>query len=359
MAKPDKTDRVLEKLYYGAGLPSAYGGASKLIDAAKKQGLDPAETKDWLSGQDAYTLHKRIVRRFRTRRYTLLGIDDLWQADLADVGNLAKDNDGIKFWLVVIDTFTKYVWVRLLKNKTAPSILAALQNIVKISGRKPKNLNTDKGTEFTNKLLRTWTETEGINFYTAQNPDTKACFAERVIRTLKERLHRYFTHKNTRHYVTAIQDIVQSYNNTKHSATGFAPANVNMTVEDLVRQRLNPRKRRSFPNLKSGSTVRIAKEVRTFRKGYTPGWTEELFEIVNVFKTDPPVYQLKDMADELVAGRFYEHELQIVKRKYVFRIDRVIRRRRINGRKEALVAWLGYPLSMASWVLEKDIQQAE
>jgi transposase InsO family protein len=350
------SDEILRKLYYDSGKPTAYAGANQLIRAARDKGITRSTVLEWLSDQDAYTLHKKTVRRFRTRRYTLLGIDDLWQADLADMRNLAADNDGYRFWLIVIDTFSKFVWLRLLKNKSATTVLSAMQEIVRSGERKPKNLNTDKGTEFCNRWFREWAEEANINFYTAHNPDTKACFAERVIRTLKERVYRHFTHTNTQRYIDAIQDIVKSYNSTKHSATGYAPLDVNRDSEDEVRVRLNPPKRLGRPRYKADSTVRIMKESKTFRKGYTPGWTDEMFEIVTAYKTDPPTYQLRDLSGELITGRYYEPELQIVKRKDVYRIDRVLRRRRRNNRDEVFVSWLGYPLSMASWIPAESIQ---
>ena len=50
-------------------------------------------------------------------------IDSLWGTDLAFVQDVAKENDGVNYLLVVIDVLSKYVFVRLMKNKTARSIL--------------------------------------------------------------------------------------------------------------------------------------------------------------------------------------------------------------------------------------------
>ena len=61
-----------------------------------------------------------------------------------------------------------------------------------------------------------------------RNPDIKAAVVERFNRTLKGRLWRYFTHKNTYRYIDILQKIVDAYNNSWHSGTKMAPAKVNL-----------------------------------------------------------------------------------------------------------------------------------
>ena len=56
--------------------------------------------------------------RFRRRQIFTKGIHDLWQVDLVDMQSLVIHNDGVKYLLTCIDTFSKYVWVRSLKNKS-------------------------------------------------------------------------------------------------------------------------------------------------------------------------------------------------------------------------------------------------
>ena len=69
-------------------------------------------------------------------------IDSLWEADLAFVQDVAKENDGVNYLLVVIDVLSKYVWVRAMKNKTARSLLEAFDSILS-EGRKPEKLRTE------------------------------------------------------------------------------------------------------------------------------------------------------------------------------------------------------------------------
>ena len=79
--------------------------------------------------------------------------------------------------------------------------------------KKPEKLRTDKGTEFINESFQQYLKKQGIQFYTATN-EPKAAVVERVNRTLKSKLYRYFTGVNSLRYIDVLQDIVDSYNNT-------------------------------------------------------------------------------------------------------------------------------------------------
>ena len=82
-----------------------------------------------------------------------------------------------------------------------------------------------------------------------------------------------------------------------------------------------------------------------FEKGYTPNWTEEVFEITHVQDTTPVTYKIKDWNGVAIDGSFYEPELQKTSQD-VFRIEKVIQRR---GQR-ALAKWEGYPNTFNSWV---------
>ena len=74
---------------------------------------------------------------------------DLWQIDLLDMQKFARENTGFRYLCVIIDCFTKYVWVKPLKNKTAKSVVKALALL--LMTERPKLLQADQGSEFFNK----------------------------------------------------------------------------------------------------------------------------------------------------------------------------------------------------------------
>ena len=99
-----------------------------------------------------------------------------------------------------------------------------------------------------------------------------------------------------------------------------------------------------------GDQVRISKKKKTFEKGYTTRWTEEIFTIVEVKRSRPPTYKIADLNGEEIKGSFYEPELQKTSQE-IFRIEKVIKR----GKKKSLVKWKGYSDDFNSWVNNKDI----
>lgn len=298
--------------YYKAKNPGSYGGVARLKRSTPTSSV--RSVKKFLSSQKAYTLHKPIIRKFPRRKTIVAGIDSLWQADLADFQSLSRYNSGHRYMLFVIDVFSKYLWVEPLKTKRSADILEAFETVLKRSSpRMPQKVMTDKGTEFAR--LKTYLKYSNITYYTSENVETKASVAERVIRTIKERLYRYFTYSQGYRYLDTIQDIVYSYNRSIHRSIGMAPDNVNDTNEQLVKGRIYGSlsvQRRIRPKFKVGNRVRISKYKNTFEKGYKANWTKEIFTVSKKLRTRPPVYEIKDDLGEVILGRFYEQELQLV-----------------------------------------------
>ena len=83
-----------------------------------------------------------IIKKFQKRYVYSPDIDSIWTADLKLFPKYAKYNDGNKYILTVMDTFSKYSWVRLMKdNKITAS--NAFEDIIKASGRTSHKLWTD------------------------------------------------------------------------------------------------------------------------------------------------------------------------------------------------------------------------
>ena len=98
----------------------------------------------------------------------------------------------------------------------------------------------------------------------------------------------------------------------------------------------------------------LSKVHRTFKKGYLPGWTEEIFIVDRVLNTFVPSYKIKEYDGAPVKGTFYEEELQKVDmgdKDMFFRIEKVLKRK--DGK--ALVRWKGWPSKYDSWVDAKEI----
>jgi transposase InsO family protein len=160
---------------------------------------------------------------------------------LIDFIKLRKTNDNISYILVAIDCFTKKVWAYPAKTKTAKEISTVLEKIIRET--KVKRIQSDNGGEFVNKTVDLLLSKYNIEFYTTLNDEVKCSMVERVIRTLKTRLFKYFNQKNTTNWVGVLSDVVNAYNSTTHRSTGFAPNQINTLEQNIeIRRKLYGKK---------------------------------------------------------------------------------------------------------------------
>lgn len=296
-------------------------------------------------------LYKPARKNFRRRRTIIKGLDDLWQIDLAEFPQHARENKGHKFILIVIDCFSKYLWSRPLKSKSAEEVSRAMEDVL-MEQRHPKNLQSDQGKEFYNTKFNGLMKRYSINHYSTYTVK-KASMAERVIRTMKEKIHKSFNIRGTYKWIDILQDLTKSYNNTVHRTIHMKPVEVNEKNEnDLLKTCYGIEKKkhkRKNVLFNVGDMVRISKEKSVFEKGYTPRWSTELFKIVQVLQSSPVTYLLEDLEGTPIQGCFYTEELQKTSHPDVYLIERVIRK--TKGR--LLVKWLG--MNETSWVSLQDI----
>ena len=96
------------------------------------------------------------------------------------------------------------------------------------------------------------------------------------------------------------------------------PVDVNEDNESIVWQKLYGEESDKPVRFKFNidDQVRISKARRTFKKGYLPSWTEEVFTINKRVLRRTPMYKIADFDDEELKGTFYEKELQRVNKTY-------------------------------------------
>ena len=158
---------------------------------------ESALSSDW-SQQLADELHKPITRNFSKRTVISNGIDKIRAADLVEMQKFSKWNKRIKYLLMVIDVFSKYGWIKPLKDKKTESVSKAFDEIFK-SKRKPKMLWTDKGSEFISKHFKGFLSKKGINLYHGENEE-KLNIVERWNKTIKNKMWIMFTTNNNTVY---------------------------------------------------------------------------------------------------------------------------------------------------------------
>lgn len=259
--------------------------------------------------------------------------------------------------LNVIDVFSKFAWSVPLKDKTGLTVLNALKEIIRKSGRKPNHIWVDKGKEFYNKYFDEWLKKNNIIRYSTFG-EHKSAVIERFNRTLKEIMWKKFTAENTRNWVDMLDSLLAHYNNRFHSTIKMTPmeASHKKNVEAVINNATFSNIIRSKTKFKVGDKVRISRLKQVFEKGYLPNWSEEVFTIAEVIKTNPVTYKLKDFSGVLLEGSFYNEELQKTEQN-LFRIEKVIRKKNINGIEHGLVKWMGYNDKYNQWMPISDLKK--
>ena len=348
----------LKAIYYDLKNPASLSSVPALAHAAA---VSVPRTKQWLQSQPTYTLHRQARKRYPTRRYFVNSIDEQWQADLADMIDLQRWNNGYRYILTVIDILSRYAWARPLKTKRGVEVAEAFKSIFDADSRIPIRIQTDQGKEFENVHVRALLNTHNIELFSVKSA-YKCALVERFNRTVKTKLWKYFTAKNTWKWIDELPSIMYGYNHRIHRTIKRRPVdvtreNANEVWNDLYAQR---RSGSTPKDIKVGDRVKISKVKSIFAKGYLANWTEEEFFVDSInTKFHPTTFKLRDYAGEVIDGSFYRHEIQpVIRTEETFLVEKIVQRRRRHGNQMwYLIKWRGYPSSMNSWIRREDMQQ--
>ena len=105
-----KIKKQLDRLYLAPG--RGFVGINKLFFLAKEKKLKVSrkQIKEYLKGQDAYTLHRFAkTKNFKRARVVSYGIFDCWQGDLM-VGIKPGSNDFKRFLFLCVDVFSYKIY---------------------------------------------------------------------------------------------------------------------------------------------------------------------------------------------------------------------------------------------------------
>jgi len=257
--------------------------------------------------QEAKELHKPIIRKFKRRKVIVHKIDEIWSADLVDMQQFSRQNQGFKYLLTVIDIYSKFAWTVPLKTKTGKEMIESFSKLIK--HRKPNKLWTDAGKEFVNKEFKKFLTDNEIELYQTYN-EGKAVVIERFNRTLKEKMWRYFTESKSNKYLDVLPQLLSAYNNTIHSTIKMTPVQ-GSKKENENKIKYITHHSTEKPKFKIGDRVRIYKYKKLFSKGYETNWTKEIFVISEINNTFPITYKIKDLNGEDITGSFYKQELNL------------------------------------------------
>jgi L-rhamnose mutarotase len=229
----------------------------------------------------------------------------------------------------------------------------------------PWKLITDQGREFTAKTVQKYFSSIDLQHFSIfTSPQFHAGMAERANRSIKERLYRLFTERQTQRWIDVVQDIVKAINNSPNSSIGgMRPVDVTYENAEKLRSSLKEKAEETFGQRRwreqrfhVGDVVRIEKHKHIFQKGYLPNFTSELFIVdrIRLVPSQPPTYKIRDMNGEIIQGWFYANDLcrfqQRKEKDKLYKIEKIIKKQKRNGAEYVYIKWRGYGPTYNSWI---------
>ena len=360
-----------------AGLKRFYGNDASL-----------AQIRRGLSRVRGYAL-KRRPRPVRPRNpYYVFRWSDLVEMDLAHLPGkqLAAANDGVSYLLFVINAFSRRLYVRPLKNKSAAAVLPQIRSIFREMGGKIKSCRSDRGGEFVDQRVQNFFNYHNID-HRVPRANEKTSLCERVIGTVKRMIYSFLADQDTLRYLDDLPYIVHNYNARRHSTTKLSPYAADRpenhdqvlrtALERIAKlsvkvQRERRRQRRrgtALPAVHAGSLVRrLTKEKpRTFKKSHDNFFTPEIYEVTHVSThLLRPLYSLAPVNQQGGTGPerrelYYRHELRLVNpgiNRDTFPEFQILERRvnPASGRDEVLLRFTDYPKrKYQTWMVEDQL----
>ena len=225
---------------------------------------------------------------------------DQFQIDLVYM-NKSWFNHNYKYLLTCIDVFSKKADVIPLKDREQSTVADAFNKILSHLGI-PKTIYSDQGSEFKNATFQKLLDRHNITIIFAL---AHAPFIEAFNKNIKYKLVKYMELQGSMNWSEFLQPVLDAYNNTKHSATGVAPNDVNKKNEIQIAMKLRSKaKTGSYPDIDIGDSVRTPIIHKT-PKGFKQQWSSELHTVQKdyhngVYKVDGDLYPRKEL--QLVKG---------------------------------------------------------
>ena len=180
-------------------------------------------------------------------------------------------------------------------------------------------------------------------------------FSSSFQRTLQRRLYGHIAEHESLEYSSILPHIIETYNNQKHTSTGYTPKEIieSKEIQENIRsktllKKISDKKEKRKRKYKVGDYVRVKIVGEKFTRSYNLRNTIERFRIrkVDLTKKEPRYFLEEEDSTEIV-GSFSNRELTLCN------IDRFkatpLKEKKVRGKKFTLFKWKGYPDKYNSW----------
>ena len=280
--------------------------AYSAIKTKKTLGLGNNFTMEDLSQE----LNKPTINKFPRQKVIVNHINEIHSTDLVDMTQYSKINKNYKYIFTNVDVFSKIAYAYPIKSKKIQDIKPCFEKIFK--NNKPKYIWSDKEPAFLSKDIQQFFKDNNVNIYHT-NSHLKAVVIERFSRSLRELMMKEFVKNNNTVWYNILPKLIKIYNNRYHSTIKMKPIQVNKSNEKNIKENIYTYNRTSKnPKFKINDLVRISLKRRDLfdKPSGNIKWSEELFKIHLINRSNVISYKIKDLNGEIIKGIFYEKELQ-------------------------------------------------
>lgn len=261
--------------------------------------IAPRRLKEYLASHRLHTRYKPRPNRRKATEYNPIYTHYahyLYEADIVHLDDRLfppDRNNGCKYILCCICTFSKFVYTWPLKKIAGDKVLACFRQwwrdvTPRLRGFRSVKIRTDRGVEFTNHQVQNFfAVTPRLRHYFSRT-GRKCAVVERFIRTLQDKLVDNATLRNTNRIIQHLDTITATYNNTKTRVLNWKTPNYardfrnELEIRNVHAQRYAKIKRRR-PSLAVGDVVRVARTKTKMSRSYHPKYSDQLFRVTQRF----------------------------------------------------------------------------
>ena len=295
--------KEFDKIYSNLNIPGAFSRKILRKENQPKQLLQNV----------IHSLHGPRRKKFKRRKLIVHYPGQIIEMDLVDMQKLSTKNSNHKYILMTIDCFSKKVWARKLKTKNGLETAKAMRSIFEEMNFPVHTIIFDEGKEFYNKHVKKLLNEYVITYYSILT-EKKAGAVERVNKTIKSIIWKYFSEKKTNRWVDVLPKIIENYNKTYHRTIKMSPNEVNWNNREQVFKNMYPKVNTIVKcKLKKGDNVRVAQYKKEFSKGYKINWSRDIYTIVRVYqRLGVCWYKIADSSGKVYPKSKYYYDLRRV-----------------------------------------------
>ena len=278
----EKILNLIKKVYFR---PGNLGGIESTLRALKKEHPSIKFTRkdvaDFISKQSVNQVFQNAKKPVY---HSIVGQKGgSYQGDLMFLEQYSKQNKNYKGMALFIHVDTRMLYAYPFKTKSMTEMHTIVKKFLEEINHEIVGLTTDSGVEWKNaQVSRLLTENNIEHFVTDPGNHTVLSRVDRVTRTLREKIERWFKVTGKVIWIDVIEKIVYAYNHAFHHGIDMEPASAG--EDDQARIRVEARQRgakavKEFEALQVGDQVRLLMDSAAFVKKTQARYSDEVYTI--------------------------------------------------------------------------------